>query len=96
MTPETIEPLLAAISGGAVTIAREMSLRAGLGAAILIVFAAAACWFADKTESEDLELALILVMLACGVFSILLVIRAVFVLLTPHLSAISYLSGVLK
>lgn len=96
MTPETLEPLLAAISGGAVTIAGEMAKRAGLGAAILIVFAAAAYWFAGKTESEDLGLVLILGMLACGTFSILLVIRAVFVLLTPHLSAISYLSGVLK
>ena len=96
MTPETIEPILTAISGGAATIAREMAWKASSGALLLIVVSALAWWFSTRTESDDAELMALLVMLACGVGAVMCIIRAAFVLITPHMSAINYLSEVLK
>jgi hypothetical protein len=96
MTPETIEPILAAISGGAVTIAREMAWKASTASILLLLISVLAWWFSSRTESEDAELVALLVMVACGVGSILCVIRAAFIYMTPHISAINYLSGVLK
>lgn len=96
MTPETIEPILAAISGGAATIAREMAWRASTASILLFLVSVLAWWFSRRTESEDAELIALLVMVICGVGSILCVIRAAFIYMTPHISAINYLSGVLK
>lgn len=96
MTPETIEPILAAISGGAAAIAREMAWKASAGALLLIVVSALTWWFSTRTESDDAELVALLVMLACGVGAVMCIIRAAFVLIAPHMSAINYLSGVLK
>lgn len=96
MTPETIEPILAAISGGAVTIAREMAWKASAAAFLLMVVSALSWLFSTRTESDDAELIALLIMVICGVGSILCVIRAAFIYMTPHISAINYLSGVLK
>lgn len=96
MTPEAIEPVLAAISGGAATIAGEMAFRALLGAIILGVLAVVGYFFFSRAKSDDLAVGLFFGMLACGLIAAFLLVRAVFIMLTPHLSAISYLSGVLK
>ncbi len=71
MTPETIEPILAAISGGALTIAREMAWKVSTASILLLLISVLAWWFSSRTESEDAELIALLIMVICGVGSIL-------------------------